>query len=55
MKIKNSNIENEKKLTNDKLKGEKLSTVKDPNKKGIKNITKNLLFNNLVKLKSYFW
>ena len=36
---------------NVKLNGEKLNTVNPPRKKGIKNITKNLLFNKAFKLK----
>ena len=51
VKIKNNKIENEKKLINVKLNGGKLSTVNPPNKKGIKNITENLLFNKIFKLK----
>ena len=45
VKIKNNKIEKEKKLTNVKLKGENPSIVITPNRKGIKNITKNLLLN----------
>ena len=42
-------MENEKKFINVKLYGGKLSVVIAPNKKGAKNITKNLLSNNAVK------
>ena len=52
VKIKNNKIENEKKFTNVKLYGEKLSIVIAPNKKGTKYITKNLLLSNVLKLKS---
>ena len=56
IKIKNNKTENVKKFTNVKLYGEKLSVVIAPSKKGARNITKNLLFNNVVKLnlKSFF-
>ena len=50
-KINNNKIENEKKFINDKLYGEKPIIVIAPNTKGAKNITKNLLFNKIVKLK----
>mgnify|MGYP000580778997 CR=1 FL=1 len=50
--IKNNKIENEKKFINVKLYGEKPSIVTAPSKKGAKNITKNLLFNKAVKIKS---
>ena len=50
IKIKNNKIENEKKFINVKLYGGKLSVVIAPNKKGAKNITKNLLLNKAVKL-----
>ena len=49
IKIKNNKIENEKKFTNVRLYGEKLSIVIAPNKKGAKYITKNLLFNKVFK------
>ena len=52
IKIKNNKIENEKKFINVKLYGEKPSVVNAPSKKGIKNITKNLLFNKAGKVKS---
>ena len=52
VKIKNNKIENEKKLINVILNGAKLSTVNPPNKNGIKNITENLLFNKIFKLKA---
>ena len=52
IKIKNNKIENEKKFINVKLYGEKPSVVIAPSKKGIKNITKNLLFNKAGKVKS---
>ena len=51
-KIKNNKIENEKKFINVKLYGEKPSVVNAPSKKGIKNITKNLLLSKVVKLTS---
>ena len=56
IEIKNNKTENVKKFTNVKLYGEKLSVVIAPSKKGAKNTTKNLLFNNVVKLnlKSFF-
>ena len=50
IKIKSNKSENEKKFINDKLYGEKPNIVADPNTKGAKNITKNLLFNKDVKL-----
>ena len=52
-KIKNNKIENEKKFKKVKLYGEKPSTVMATSKKGAKNITKNLFFNNTFKFKSY--
>ena len=56
VEIKNNKTENVKKFTNVKLYGEKPSVVIAPSKKGAKNTTKNLLFNNVVKLnlKSFF-
>jgi len=39
-----------KKFINVKLYGAKPNIVNTPNKKGAKNITNNLLFNNLIKL-----
>ena len=55
-KIKNNKIENVKKFINVKLYGAKPSIVIAPSKKGAKNTTKSLLFNNAVKLnlKSFF-
>ena len=55
-KIKNSKTEKVKKFTIDKLYGGKPNIVIAPNKKGAKNITKNLLFSSCVKLnlKSFF-
>ena len=50
-RIKNSKIENEKKFINVRLYGEKLNIVNTPSKKGIKNITMNLLFNRNDNLK----
>ena len=43
-------MENEKKFTNVKLYGEKPSVANAPSRKGIKNITKNLLLSKPVKL-----
>ena len=51
IRIKNNKIENEKKFINVKLYGEKPSTVNAPNKKGAKNMAKNLLLSKAVKLK----
>ena len=51
-KIKNNKIENVKKFINVKLYGAKPSVVIAPIKKGAKNITKNLLLNKEIKLKS---
>ena len=51
-KIKNNKIENVKKFINVKLYGAKPSIVIAPSKKGAKNITKNLLLSNVLKLKS---
>ena len=53
-KIKNNKIENEKKFMNVRFYGEKPSTVIAPSKKGIKYITKNLLFNKVFK-KTYYY
>ena len=50
IKIKNSNVENVKKLINVKLKGEKLKIVRTPKIKGANNITKNFLFKKYVKI-----
>jgi len=52
-KTKNNKKEKEKKFTNVKLYGAKLSIVTAPSKKGKKNIDKNLLFNNLIKLNPF--
>ena len=54
--IKNNKNEKVKKFIKVKLYGEKLNIVNTPSKKGAKKITKNLLFNRLVKLnlKSFF-
>ena len=56
LKIKNNKIENVKKFIGVKLYGAKPSIVNDPNKKGRKNITTNLLFSKVFKLnlKSFF-
>ena len=51
MSIKNSNIENEKKFINVKLKGENPNTVIAPRRKGTKKTTLNLLLNNFFKRK----
>ena len=51
--IKNNKIENEKKFTNVKLYGGKLSIVIAPKKKGAKKRTKNLLLNKWEKLKIF--
>ena len=48
-KIKNNKKENVKKFINVKLYGGKLSIVVPPSKKGAKYITKNLLFNKVIK------
>ena len=55
-KIKNKRVENVKKFTNVKLYGEKPNIVITPSIKGAKKITKNLLFNKVIKLilKSFF-
>ena len=45
-----ANIENVKKLINVKFNGAKPSIVIDPSKNGAKKITKNLLFNKVIKL-----
>ena len=50
--IKNIRIENEKKFIIDKLYGEKPKIVTAPSINGIRNITKNLLFNSAVKSES---
>ena len=50
MEITNNKIENEKKFINVKLYGEKPSVANAPSKKGVKNITKNLLLNKVIKL-----
>ena len=47
--IKYSKVEKVKKFMNVKLYGAKLSIVTEPNIKGAKNITKNLLFNKVSK------
>ena len=54
--MKNRRIENVKKFTNVKLYGEKPNIVITPSMNGAKKITKNLLFNKVIKLilKSFF-
>jgi len=51
-KIKNNKIENVKKFINVKLYGAKPRIVIAPSKKGVKNITNNLLLSKAIKLKS---
>ena len=49
-KIKNKRAENVKKFTNVKLYGGKPNIVNTPSMNGAKKITKNLLFNKVIKL-----
>ena len=53
-KIINNKKEKEKKFMKVKLNGEKLRTVNHPNKKGARNIVKNLLLSNVPNSISLF-